>query len=196
MFGFLKDKLKSWLNNSKKEVEKKAPKKEIKTKIAEAKPKEKKKEEKVKVEKRKRTDSEKKEERDLTKKILEGVKKEGLEIKSPEEKTEDMISELETNRELEDQKERAEIEERKEQKLGFFQRLKKVFTYTLTEDRFEEIFSELEMLLLESNVALEVVEKIKSDLTKELVGKEIKKEEIEKEIQESLKKALLIRKTS
>ena len=190
MFGFLKDKLKSWLNNSKKEVEKKAPKKEIKTKIAEAKPKEKKKEEKVKVEKRKRTDSEKKEERDLTKKILEGVKKEGLEIKSPEEKTEDMISELETNRELEDQKERAEIEERKEQKLGFFQRLKKVFTYTLTEDRFEEIFSELEMLLLESNVALEVVEKIKSDLTKELVGKEIKKEEIEKEIQESLKKAI------
>lgn len=193
MFGFLKDKLKSWLNNSKKEVEKKAPKKELKTKIAEAKPKEKKitkKEEKVKVEKRKRTDSEKKEERELTKKILDGVRKEGLEIKSPEEKTEDMISGLETNRELEDQKERQEIEERKEQKLGFFQRLKKVFTYTLTEDRFEEIFSELEMLLLESNVALEVVEKIKSDLKHELVGKEIKKEQIEQEIQETLKRAI------
>jgi signal recognition particle GTPase len=53
--------------------------------------------------------------------------------------------------------------------------LKRLFSYSLTEDNFEQIFSGLETLLLESNVALEVVEKIKADLKKSLVGQEIKK---------------------
>jgi fused signal recognition particle receptor len=202
MFGFLKDKIKSWLGKSKKEVEEKAKKKEIAvTPVKETKKKEEKiKEKPAKKEKRRRTTAELKEERAVTKELLEDVQKEGLEIKSPEEKAEEMISGLEKDRELtdigEEIQEEAEEPEEKEQvieepkKLGFFERLKKVFTYTLTEDRFEEIFSELEMLLLESNVALEVVEKIKSDLKSELVGKEIKKDKIETEIQNALKKSI------
>ena len=195
MFGFLKDKIKSWLGESKKEVEKKAIKKEAK--VVE-KPKQKKEQAEVKaekrVEKKKITEADKKKERKISQKVLEDVKKEGLEIKSPEEKTEDMISELESEKEQNEIREKEErqeqAEEKTEKKLGFFQRLKNVFTYTLSEDRFEEIFSELEMLLLESNVALEVVEKIKKELKEDLVGKEIKKEKIEEEIQTALKSTI------
>jgi fused signal recognition particle receptor len=46
------------------------------------------------------------------------------------------------------------------------------------------------MLLLENNVAIEVVEKIKKEMEKELIDKEIKKNELELEIRASLKKAL------
>ena len=199
MFGFLKDKIKSWIGKSKEDVEKKAPKKELAEKLKKKSKEKKLKEEAIvekpaKKEKRKRTEKELKDERKLTKQILEDVKKEGLEIKSPEEKTEDMISKLEKNREIEDKKEAeeetGEAEIKEEKKPGFFERLKRVFSYTLTEDRFEEIFSELEFLLLESNVALEVVEKIKKDLKEELVNKEIKKEKIEEEIKNALKKAI------
>ena len=96
-----------------------------------------------------------------------------------------MITSLEENKEIGEQ-----AKKEAPKKLGFFERLKKVFSYTLTEERFEEIFADLEMLLLESNVALEVVEKIKSDLKQELVGKDIKKEKIEEEILNALKKAI------
>ena len=46
------------------------------------------------------------------------------------------------------------------------------------------------MSFLENNVAIEVVEKIKSSLKQELVNKEINKSDLEKEIRQSLKTAL------
>ncbi|MFQ6052356.1 MAG: signal recognition particle-docking protein FtsY [Candidatus Hydrothermarchaeota archaeon] len=61
----------------------------------------------------------------------------------------------------------------------------------LTEDDLDDILFELEMNLLESNVALEVAEEIKDSVKKQLVGKPIKitskKEEI---VREALKKAV------
>src|SRR3989338_3723923 len=205
MFGFLKEKLKSWFVKSKSEIETKekekavakAPKKkeaEKKGKKTEVKPV---KVKPVKVEKRKRSKQELDEERKLTKQVFSDIEKEGLEIKSPEEKIEDKIQDLERQEgilpekeqveeelasEAESEAEEEKIEEVKKieqpKKLGFFERLKRVFTYQLSPERFEEIFSELEMLLLESNVALEVVEKLKEELSKELVGKELKIKEI------------------
>ena len=85
----------------------------------------------------------------------------------------------------------SEIQE-KEEKLGFFGRLKqKLSTSVLKQSEFDEIFSDLEITLLENNVALEVVDKIRSDLSKDLVGISIKSSEIEKTILNSLKESIL-----
>src|SRR3989338_10695740 len=170
MFGFLKDKLKSWFGKSKKDIEAKEKKTAKAPKKKEAEKKAKKQESKsikakpIKVEKRKRSKQELDEERKLTKQVFSDIEKEGLEIKSPEEKIEDKIQDLERQEgilpekeqveeelasEAESEAEEEKIEEVKKieqpKKLGFFERLKRVFTYQLSPERFEEIFSELEM---------------------------------------------------
>src|SRR3989344_9344012 len=54
-------------------------------------------------------------------------------------------------------------------KKGFFSKIKeKVTSKVLSEEEFENIFWELELVLIENNVAVEVIEKIKNDLKKEL----------------------------
>ena len=86
-------------------------------------------------------------------------------------------------------KEIKEIEEEKGKK-SFFSRLKSKFIYKLTDEDFNDIFEDLENLLLENNVALEAVDYIKSKLAENLIGKEIKKDEIVNEIRKELKKVL------
>ena len=77
-------------------------------------------------------------------------------------------------------------------KIGFFARLKQKLTSSiLTKEQFDIIFEELEITLLENNTALEAVDKIKSSLSKDLVGISIKKSEIESTILNSLKEAIL-----
>ena len=106
---------------------------------------------------------------------MNDVQRENLEIKTPEERFE----------------EESKIEnEETEKKLGFFEKLKGVFSYSLTQSAFDSIFNELELLLLESNVALEVVEKLRLDLQGQLVGKKLRKEKIESEIKEALKNSI------
>ncbi|MFT4310826.1 MAG: signal recognition particle-docking protein FtsY, partial [Candidatus Woesearchaeota archaeon] len=62
---------------------------------------------------------------------------------------------------------------------SFFSRVTQVFTQsTLKEDKFEELFFELEIMLLEQNVALAVIEKLKENLKKVLVGKPHKRSDI------------------
>ena len=74
---------------------------------------------------------------------------------------------------------------------GFFSRLaSKLKTTTLKQENVDEIFSELEIILLENNVALEVVDKIKENLSKDLVGLEVKKGEIENTVTNSLKASI------
>jgi fused signal recognition particle receptor len=83
--------------------------------------------------------------------------------------------------------EKIEQEEREEKK-GFFARLKeKIVTKKIDEKQFDDMFWELEVGLLENNVAVEVIEKIKSDLKKKLVAVPLKRGEIENIIAESLK---------
>ncbi|MDD5133092.1 MAG: signal recognition particle-docking protein FtsY [Candidatus Nanoarchaeia archaeon] len=82
------------------------------------------------------------------------------------------------------------IEEVKEKK-GFFARLKeKVTTSHIDEAQFEELFWELEVILLENNVAVEVIEKIKHDLKKDLVEQPIERGKIDKIVRESLKNSI------
>lgn len=193
MFKFLKEKLKSWLGKSKEEIEETGEK--IEEKKAEPQ-KEEKKERKgeEKEQKSKETREEKREkERKVSDKVIEDLKREKVEIKTPEEKFEEEIEREERGAEQEEAEmegEQASEEKAEKKKGGFFERLKSIFAYKLTQSKFEDIFSELETLLLENNVALEVVEKLKKDLEKSLVEKELKKSQIEAEIKSALKSAL------
>ncbi len=83
----------------------------------------------------------------------------------------------------------AEIEP--EQKKGFFSRMtERVLAKKISESQFDELFLDLEMSLLENNVAFEVVEKIKDDLKKQLVDIPIRRSRIEAVIVESLKNSI------
>ncbi len=76
-------------------------------------------------------------------------------------------------------------------KEGFFKKATKGFsTLTLSSEKFNDFFEELEMLLLENNVALEVVDKIREEMKEKLVNLEIKKSDLESEIKNSLKESL------
>ena len=70
------------------------------------------------------------------------------------------------------------------EKESFFRRISKV---KISEKDFNIYAEELEMLLLENNVALTVAEKMIKELKEKIVGKELLKKEIEEEIKESFK---------
>ncbi len=87
--------------------------------------------------------------------------------------------------------EKVEEVKEKKKKIGLFEKLKrKISMHKISEKEFNEFFDELELILLENNVALEVIDKIKENLKEELVGKEIKRGEQEKFLFNSLKKAI------
>ncbi|MBI2652672.1 signal recognition particle-docking protein FtsY [Candidatus Woesearchaeota archaeon] len=74
------------------------------------------------------------------------------------------------------------------EKKGFFESIKeKIITTKINEEQFEKLFWELELALMENNVAIEVIEKIKKDLKEELVEKPIKRTKVEETIQETLR---------
>lgn len=78
-----------------------------------------------------------------------------------------------------------------EKKEGFFGKLfSKVSSKKITETDFDELFYELELALLESNVALDVVDKIKAELKPKLINKELKKEKLASEISTVLKNTI------
>ena len=60
----------------------------------------------------------------------------------------------------------------------------------MSESKFDELFWELEVTLLENNVAVEVIEKIKNDLKQDLVSNKIPKKELENKIIESLRNSI------
>ena len=72
-------------------------------------------------------------------------------------------------------------------KKGLKQRIISRVTETrLTGDKFDEFFKGLELSLVESNVAYETIQAIKSGLSKDLVGKSLKKSSLEALIKQSL----------
>lgn len=78
-----------------------------------------------------------------------------------------------------------------EQKKGIIKGIiKKIATIKLSPERFEKVFWDLELALLESNTAVEVIEHIKKEIANALVGKDIKRSEIETLIKKTLKKAI------
>jgi len=67
---------------------------------------------------------------------------------------------------------------------------KKISKIKISEKEFEVYSQELEMLLLENNVALEVSERMVQDLKQRIIGKELLKKEAEFEIKEAFKKII------
>lgn len=70
---------------------------------------------------------------------------------------------------------------------GFFIKFKK----KLTEEKFEELFEELEMILLQNNVAYESVESIENSLAEKLIGKNLKEINLAKELNEAIESILI-----
>ena len=208
MFNFFKEKLKKVLSKFSKKVEEEieeAPKpeevkEEVKEKPVEEKKKEKKepkekeireklKEEKKKVEQAKEKPKEEKRE---VKELKEEIKR-----KVKEKPTEEGKKEIEKVFEKEEKPEKVEeikeqlVEEEPEKKKGFFQKITEVISKKeLSEKQFDDLFFELEVVLMENNVALEVIEKIKQDLKQELVEKPILRKKVKDTIIKTLKKSL------
>jgi len=85
----------------------------------------------------------------------------------------------------------SEEPEEEEEPSGFFGKIKQSFVMKkLSDERFEELFFDLEVALLENNVAVEVIEKIKKDLHERMVDKKIKRSDIDMVVAKSLKESL------
>lgn len=66
----------------------------------------------------------------------------------------------------------------------------KITKTTISEDKFEELFFSMEVALLENNVAVEVINKIKADLKTELVEKPLPRSRVSEVIESRLKKSI------
>ncbi|HOI18328.1 MAG TPA: signal recognition particle-docking protein FtsY [Candidatus Woesearchaeota archaeon] len=79
----------------------------------------------------------------------------------------------------------------KEKKKGFFGKLfQKISTTKINETKFDEIFWEIELTLLENNVAYLVIDKIKEDLKVRLLDKEVSRSDIKSIIFEGLRDSI------
>jgi fused signal recognition particle receptor len=165
MFGFLKDKLKSVISKFSKKIEEST--------------KEEKKVEKVEEKKL------------IVKEKPKKEKKVKVKIEKPVEKEEIKKEEVKEEIREEPKEEVKEVVEEKVEKKGFFARLKeRVTTTKISEDKFNELFWELELVLLENNVAVEVIEQIKKSLREKLVEKPIRHGKVLEEIRNSLKESI------
>ncbi len=169
MFGFLKKKIKEVAKKFSKKIEEEE-KEEVKEEIPE----------------------EAKEQIEMIQETLEGTKpvEEKVIIEEPKVK-----GKKPEKKEVKKEEKKPKVEEKpkkeEKKKLGIFGRIKrKISMHKISEKEFSEFFDELELILLENNVALEVIDKIKENLEKELVGKEVKRGEQEKTLFESLKNAI------
>jgi len=134
----------------------------------------------------------KKEKKDFLKKTKEKLEKEAVELKPILEKK----AEEEIDREKVEE-EKKELKEDIKEKKSLFKRLKeKITTKKISEDKFETLFSDLEIVLLENNVALEVVDKIKESLRMDIVNVPLTnvKKTIEKSLKDSLDEILSFKK--
>ena len=185
MFNRLKEKLKSWISKSKEKVEKTTISRKDTSEHFEL------------------SNKDKTKTQDASKKPLDVVEKEEKPKKKdkiieelPKLKPEEQGTAIEIETEIEEGIPQEEIDKElkeeitKEKKQSFLKKIKSKFAYKITEKEFDEIFEDLEMLLLENNTALEVVEDIKSKLSEKLVGKEMRQKEIEEYIRQELKETL------
>jgi len=164
MFKFLKDKLKGVISKISGKIEEES-KEEITEPISESK--------EIKEE----IEVLKEDIKEVAEEIKEEVKKEEPDAKKIKEEVQEIKEEV---------KELAE-----ETKKGFFGKLtEKIITTKISNERFEELFNDLELVLLENNVAVEVIDKIKDDLKINLVEKPIKRTKVEETIKESLKNSI------
>ncbi|MCK5107469.1 MAG: signal recognition particle-docking protein FtsY [Nanoarchaeota archaeon] len=205
MFGSLKEKLGKAISIFSKKVEEEAelvdepvkekPKKEVK--------KDKPKQEQVipkKTEEKKEKPVKKKEPKEkVVEKIKEIPKEVKPEIKEEPEKKEKKIFGIfkKKKKQEEIQEEKPEetvstttekVEEEVHEKKGLFS--KGVIRVKISDSKFEELFWDIELALLENNVAVEVIEKIKGDLKQEIIDQKFNAFSLQKKIQEIFNKSI------
>jgi len=133
-----------------------------------------------------KTEEESKESKE-SKEGIEGI--EGKEDKTPDQEPNKKKDEKQDEKEDEEDSEDKESPEKP--KKGFFKRLISGVTKTkITEQKFEDLFWEIELVLLENNVAYGVIEKIKEELAQELIGKEVSRSKLQQEIANSIKSTI------
>ena len=208
MFGFLKDKLKSVISKFTKKVEQEAPEEKVTVEkevtVAPPEVKEEKKPEK-KIEKKiekPRVEVKVKEIKVEKPKVEVKIEKPKVEVKveKPVEKVEIKVEEkkgffakIKETFVGKAEEKPAEVKkvEGVEEKKGFFQKITEtITTKKINAEKFDEMFWDLELALLENNVAVEVIEKIKADLKSQLVDKPIPRGKVEEKIAESLHQSI------
>ena len=102
----------------------------------------------------------------------------------------EILKPLKKKEDKEEVKTLKDIEEVEAKKGIFSKVVEKIITKKIDEKQFENLFWDLEVTLLENNVAVEVIEKIKNDLKMDLINTPIKRGEIEKVIHNSLKESI------
>ena len=133
----------------------------------------------------------KEKEEEIKEEEIEVSKEEKKKIKEIAKKAEEKKKATKKKEVLEEAEELEKKEKQEEEKKGFFKKItEKLTKVKITEKEFDIYSEELEMLLLENNVALEVAEKIIKELKERLVGKELLKKEIESEIKDSFKEII------
>ena len=120
-------------------------------------------------------------------------KKEEIKEKIEEEKPETEAKAFKKKEDVEEDKKPEQIKEKPEkekpkEKKTFFERVKGITKTKISEEKFNNLFEEMEMVLLENNVAYEVIDKIKESLKMDLVNVPISN--VKKTIEKSLKEAL------
>ncbi len=188
MFKFLKEKLKGAISRISEGVEKEG---RVEEKIIE-KPIEEPKEEKGFFAKLKETFTGKKEEKEPEIKALKKTIEKNLEEAKKEKpkheakKIEEVTIKQEPIKEIS-----KKLETKEEEKKGFFETIKeKIITTKINEEQFEKLFWEMELALMENNVAVEVIEKIKNDLKQNLVDTPIKRTKVEETVSSALKNSI------
>lgn len=209
MFNFLKKKLKGVVDNFSKKteeelkaaVEKQLEKQETKEKIAAHK-------EQTEFSKSQET-AQKAEEERADAAISEMLKESGEELKEETKETPEIENAIEEIRK-ELKKKSVEMEsESKEEKSrgiagkvsslfkkksgdkGILEKIAEVVTHLkLSNKRFDELFEDMEIVLLENNVALEVIDKIKEDLKDKLVNTSVQRGKVKGIVTNSLKESI------
>ena len=125
-------------------------------------------------------------EADETPKKEKLLKTKKLKIKlKPDKKQKKQVEKSETSPEPEEQPQATEeIIKEKTSKLSFLKR-------KLSDEKFEELFQELELILLQNNIAIEVVEKIKLSLKEQLIGKSLSDVNLETALKKSIQQVLI-----
>ena len=110
--------------------------------------------------------------------------------KHKEELTEEKIEEKkeEIKKEIKEKKSEEIKEEKPKEKKTFLEKVKGITKVKISEEKFEKLFEDLEMVLLENNVAYGVIDKIKEDLKVDLVN--VPLSNVKKTIETSLKNSI------
>ncbi|MFH1134201.1 MAG: signal recognition particle-docking protein FtsY [Nanoarchaeota archaeon] len=115
----------------------------------------------------------------------------GIFKRKPEEKKLEGKRPDEKKAEEEKKQEPAAEEKKPEEKKAVFARISDSFTtQKLSRDKFDDLFFDLEIMLMENNVAVEVIEKIKEDLQERLVDKPLRRGKLEETVEASLVQSL------